>query len=114
MSGAQQIELIKSAAAVGPLELTRLLRAITAKDEKTGLALVAALKNAKGLRGLSESGLRAALTPFPQAVKKAGDAKGKTKKKPAVKKTATKKADVAKGESKKKPAVKKTTAKDDK
>ena len=73
LSSVQQIELIKSAAAVGPLELTRLLRAITAKDEKTGLALVAALENAKGLRGLSESGLRAALTPFPQAVKKAGE-----------------------------------------
>jgi putative heme-binding domain-containing protein len=71
LSGAQQLALIKSIPAVGPLELTRLLRAITVKDEKTGRALVAALAKAEGLGGLSESGLRTALAPFPPAVREA-------------------------------------------
>jgi putative membrane-bound dehydrogenase-like protein len=71
LSGAQQLALIKSIPAVGPLELTRLLRAITAKDEKTGRALIAALAKAEGLGGLSESGLRNALAPFPPAVREA-------------------------------------------
>jgi putative membrane-bound dehydrogenase-like protein len=71
LSGAQQLALIKSIPAVGPLELTRLLRALTAKDEKTGRALIAALAKAEGLGGLSESGLRTALAPFPPAVREA-------------------------------------------
>jgi putative heme-binding domain-containing protein len=71
LSGAQQLALIKSIPAVGPLELTRLLRAITAKDEKTGRALIAALAKAEGLGGLSESGLRTALAPFPPDVREA-------------------------------------------
>ena len=72
LSGPQQLALIKSMPAVGPLELTRLLRAITAKDEVTGRALIAALTQAEGLGGLSESGLRSALAPFPAAVQEAG------------------------------------------
>jgi putative heme-binding domain-containing protein len=71
LSGAQQLALIKSIPAVGPLELTRLLRAITAKDEQTGHALIGALGKAEGLGGLSESGLRTALAPFPPAVQEA-------------------------------------------
>jgi len=71
LSGAQQLVLIKSIPAVGPLELTRLLRAITAKDEKTGRSLIAALAKAEGLGGLSESGLRTALAPFPKSVREA-------------------------------------------
>ena len=72
LSDPQQLALIKSIPTVGPLELMHLLRAITAKDEKTGRSLVAALGKVKGLGGLSESGLRAALAPFPPAVHEAG------------------------------------------
>ena len=71
LSTKQQHTIIENIATVGPLELTRLLRAVTAKDEATGRALVAALTKAEGLGGISESGLRAALAPFPQAVRDA-------------------------------------------
>jgi putative heme-binding domain-containing protein len=71
LSTKQQHTIIENIATVGPLELTRLLRAMTAKDEATGRALVIALGKAEGLGGLSESGLRAALAPFPQAVRDA-------------------------------------------
>ena len=51
LSGLQQLALIGSMPVVGPLELTRLLRAITAKDEATGRELIAALALAEGLGG---------------------------------------------------------------
>ncbi len=72
LSGPQQLEIIKRIPNVGPLELTRLLHAITTKDEVTGRALIAALAKVEGLGGLSESGLRSALAPFPSSVQEVG------------------------------------------
>ncbi len=64
-------ETIKSA---GPLEITKLLGAFEkATNEATGLKLVAALKESKGVSGLRVETLQPFLAKFPPSVQKEGE-----------------------------------------
>jgi putative membrane-bound dehydrogenase-like protein len=66
--------LAPSLAAAGPLELPRLLRAFgNGNDEAAGLAMIAALRNAKSRSSIRADTLRPLLAKYPPSVQKAGE-----------------------------------------
>jgi putative heme-binding domain-containing protein len=74
LSPSQLIALAPRLRAAGPLELPRLLRAFgNSADEEAGLALVAALRQAKSRASVRADTLRPLLAKYPVSVQRAGD-----------------------------------------
>jgi putative membrane-bound dehydrogenase-like protein len=73
LSAEQRSKLLTVLGQVGPLELPKLLVAFErASDEATGKALIAALADAAGFRGLRADALKALLAKYPESVQQAG------------------------------------------
>lgn len=72
---AQLTTLAASLQAAGPLDLPRILRAYgNGGDEAAGLAMIAALRQAKGRSSVRADILRSLLAGYPETVKKEGEA----------------------------------------